>query len=541
MQKYHDTVLSNSGAGPVKPVAGAEVTVTTLAGDLATIYSDNGVTPKANPITTNDKGYYDFYAADGRYTLTIWSGASNQTVSDILLEDPADNPPPPVSSFMAAALVAEDAEEAQLAIDAPSASRLAVRWAGPILGIIGDSRAAASYTTTGVAPSTSKKFAPNSIVGWATFLSEQRIRSGSLWNKAVSGSLVSDLDGQFTNLLAVTPRCTHVYVLTGTNSLAAGTPASTCWSQLAAVLDRIRNAGMQAIVSTDLPRTVASMTTAYSQQSHQFNQLIRLNAPALGAMVVDPMRYLADPSNADGDPHSGYYYDGIHPATLGAYYAGLDLSNAILGRIPAGTLPGFASRGDVFNATNNPYGNALGNGMFAGTAGTNTSSGGAASGTVADGWNNRTLTGTGTSEASLIARTDGKPGWWQQLVQTSAGGVSEYRFSQITNPTRGTNYPADASLVLEFDLDVSGASGVEALGFAITNFDGVTVMDNVTCFGSAQIASTYYPFPAAFSGRVRSEPLAYNSLADRLLVRFETRINNGAATIKLGNVELRRV
>lgn len=54
----------------------------------ATIYSDNGVTPAANPLTTDALGNFAFYAADGHYQLTI-SGAGIQTVtkSDVLLCD----------------------------------------------------------------------------------------------------------------------------------------------------------------------------------------------------------------------------------------------------------------------------------------------------------------------------------------------------------------------------------------------------------------------------------------------------------------------
>lgn len=89
MQKYHDTVQSrNSG----RPVSGASVLVKTLAGVTATIYSDNGVTPVSNPLTTDANGYFSFYAADGRYTLTIsGAGIDTRTISDVLLEDPADN------------------------------------------------------------------------------------------------------------------------------------------------------------------------------------------------------------------------------------------------------------------------------------------------------------------------------------------------------------------------------------------------------------------------------------------------------------------
>lgn len=87
MQKYQDSVINGRG----RPVSGAAVAVTTLAGSAATLYSDNGITQITTQITTNPDGFFSFYAADGRYTVTIsGAGISTATRADILLEDPAD-------------------------------------------------------------------------------------------------------------------------------------------------------------------------------------------------------------------------------------------------------------------------------------------------------------------------------------------------------------------------------------------------------------------------------------------------------------------
>jgi hypothetical protein len=56
---------------------------------LATLYSDNGVTATANPLTTNDDGEYAFYAANGRYDLVLSGGGIvGETIPDVLLNDP---------------------------------------------------------------------------------------------------------------------------------------------------------------------------------------------------------------------------------------------------------------------------------------------------------------------------------------------------------------------------------------------------------------------------------------------------------------------
>lgn len=83
MQKYQNNVTNNFGV----PIQGASVLVTTYpAGATATIYSDNGVTPQANPMSTNNLGFFAFYAADGHYSLQITgAGISPLNVTDILL------------------------------------------------------------------------------------------------------------------------------------------------------------------------------------------------------------------------------------------------------------------------------------------------------------------------------------------------------------------------------------------------------------------------------------------------------------------------
>lgn len=75
MQFYSDRVTDQYGN--VK--ASASVSVL-LNGLPATIYSDDGVTTQANPITTASDGSFSFYAANGTYTLSV-SDAESQTVT----------------------------------------------------------------------------------------------------------------------------------------------------------------------------------------------------------------------------------------------------------------------------------------------------------------------------------------------------------------------------------------------------------------------------------------------------------------------------
>lgn len=91
MKKYTNNFLDSTG----RVVPGAIVTVTNYpAGDLAAIYATNNGAQTANPLTTDALGYFEFYAADGRYTISITSDATERvTITDVLIEDPADGVP----------------------------------------------------------------------------------------------------------------------------------------------------------------------------------------------------------------------------------------------------------------------------------------------------------------------------------------------------------------------------------------------------------------------------------------------------------------
>jgi len=88
MQKYHDIVLDNSG----NAILSATITVSDNGGGVSTIYADDGVTVKANPFTASGvDGAYSFYAANGRYDISITAtGFDSETLTDIVLYDRDD-------------------------------------------------------------------------------------------------------------------------------------------------------------------------------------------------------------------------------------------------------------------------------------------------------------------------------------------------------------------------------------------------------------------------------------------------------------------
>lgn len=87
---------------PLGPNGVASVRVKLAGTDTdATLYADNAgtPTPKVNPFSASAAGLVSFYAANGRYDVTVTPSAFDQamspaavayTLADVLLDDPED-------------------------------------------------------------------------------------------------------------------------------------------------------------------------------------------------------------------------------------------------------------------------------------------------------------------------------------------------------------------------------------------------------------------------------------------------------------------
>jgi parallel beta-helix repeat protein len=85
----------NSATKTLQSYPTCTVSVFIHGGGLATIFSDNSNTPLANPFTATSQGYWQWYAANGRYDVVIsGSGITSPfTFSDIVLQDLASPVP----------------------------------------------------------------------------------------------------------------------------------------------------------------------------------------------------------------------------------------------------------------------------------------------------------------------------------------------------------------------------------------------------------------------------------------------------------------
>jgi len=90
VQRYTNFIASTTATNSTLTVLSNASCVVYIAGTLgaATLYSDNGVTPLANPFLSSATGRIDFYAANGRYDVVVSkTGYLTVTISDIELDD----------------------------------------------------------------------------------------------------------------------------------------------------------------------------------------------------------------------------------------------------------------------------------------------------------------------------------------------------------------------------------------------------------------------------------------------------------------------
>lgn len=413
----------------------------------------------------------------------------------------------------------------------------------PVLAALGDSRLAQSLQVLPIAGGyTSVSSMPIGAMTWVGPLTKDRVNVPMQHNLAVSGSTSADALSRVPLVAALIPKPTHCALLTGTNDIGASVPVLTIYNNIVATWQALRAVGIEPIAIADLPRSVASWSVNSSRQSMYLNYLLREAARSMKVSFVDATEDIADSTNANGDPKAGYTYDGIHPATPSAYKLGARIA-ALFSDAAAIRRPG--SRVDVYNAANNPLGNGTAFGLMTGTTGTKTSNGGAVSGNVADGWNVRSLTGTGPAVCSKVARTDAA-GEWQQVVMNGAGtGVSTYRVSLITTLTAadiGATVGDRIYMGVDVEVDLGGSTtGLEDLAFICDSFDGVSASFNSSkAMKSTLVASTYYPYAFNWTGRVVTEPYVVRSATDQILLRIEGRVNNASITFRLGSFEVRK-
>lgn len=201
MQKYEDNLAANSSGG-LRPLSGASVVVTDRNNGLpASLYSDDGITPLAQPLTTDNDGYFSFYAADGKYVLTFTGPRFATFTREVVLEDPEDNP---------------YATLAQLG--APTGSTLVRHLTAPLSEVLVDLAQAIEDIEVGTLPIATASVLGGIKLGANLTADVNGVVSAGLTNGAIVSSLAS----------AATVARTHTFPdKNGTVAMTSDIPASS--------------------------------------------------------------------------------------------------------------------------------------------------------------------------------------------------------------------------------------------------------------------------------------------------------------------------
>jgi hypothetical protein len=179
----------------------------------------------------------------------------------------------------------------------------------------------------------------------------------------------------------------------GTNDITNGRTYNQITQNLATLYDAAAASGKRVVGRTIPPRTGQSASDKSLRS--QVNQWIRGQAMTRpGFIVVDIEQAVMDPLT--NDFVTGYSYDGVHLANPGGVAAGEMFANALRPFVPA--PPILLAAADPRNLLANNGGG------FPGAASA------VPTGWTANGWSQ------GAPTYSKVARTDGIPGQWQQLV-----------------------------------------------------------------------------------------------------------------------------
>lgn len=216
-------------------------------------------------------------------------------------------------------------------------------------------------------------------------------------------------------------RCDIAVLQVGTNDISGGVTADQYVGYVKEMCERLFAAGTQLIVwCTILPRNAD--TAAQMRRKARAADLMRQYAieKAGRVAIFDMASVVTNPAN--GQWRAGMSGDGIHYTAAGGTTAGYALGD-YLATLNAASVLLPASYQDTYDALEHPNGNGVGVAtagmqLMQGTGGT---AGTGASGSIATGWTVQRQSGAAmTLTCSKVARTDGVPGDWQQIVLAGA-------------------------------------------------------------------------------------------------------------------------
>lgn len=245
----------------------------------------------------------------------------------------------------------------------------------------------------------------NGFFNWANVLFRHKFKV--IRNTGVGGNTTTQMLARLnTDVIAYRPR--WVCVLGGANDIVGDVGADTIYNNLVSICSILRGCGINVILCTITPTSSMNSearTTVYDTVNTNLRAYAAANPKIVFADIGEEYR---NTGSAYAIPLDTYTHDGTHPSALGAGVLGLKMYADIKDHSLVEKAPTFAVLPTTNDTGNQIYFNVYCNPLMTGTTGWKTAP---AAGTVATGW---VVSGGGTW--SKVARTDGLPGEWQQVV-----------------------------------------------------------------------------------------------------------------------------
>lgn len=405
-----------------------------------------------------------------------------------------------------------------------------------------------SITANGFSKSaTAKAYEKRGYTTWIGELSQQKIIITHETAFALSGITTRRWidEGYLPQALSVSDRVDAYSVLLGTNDIAAinGTTITmdTIKADYLEMINALSVTGKIIAVIPVLPR-VNSMTAQRYKQHSEFTRFIHsLCASRSNLVLVDCTRELINTTTTTDDVLSGAYYDSpaLHPSAKGAAIIAAKWISVMTPYIYDSTPYSTSRAGDLFDATDNPYGNFMPNGLMTGTGGS--LSGGLPTGQLADNYSlSVAANGTASVTCSKVARSDiSGTGFWQQVAISGTPATNlTIQFNPASAPT-GYSAGDRIELTCDYELD-SGHTNLA--GFALYSPDTPSAYTSF-CHTVTASDAIEYRSDIMLKGTLRTPEYIIpqgGTPSFRLALIFPAGAAS-AATFRFGNISLRRV
>lgn len=279
---------------------------------------------------------------------------------------------------------------------------------GRRIAILGDSLAA--YNTYTAATETSHT--PNGPIAALQSYWGHRFYFDPALNKGVGGNTTAQMLARYDDDIAANYANFDYLVLNGgTNDASAGTAPAVSFANLMEICNRATDNGKPVALIGPWPRSDVSWNTASGKRLIQLRDLL-MNAcykTTRPIYLIDAWPSLANPTSSSSDPITSpirVLADLTHGASGGMMHCFAPVAARALSFIPPRPSR-MAGAADVYDATDNPYGNLLTNASFLTTTGGSKDAD--VGGTVQSSWQAKDRGGSFTSSEVVVSTKTGIP------------------------------------------------------------------------------------------------------------------------------------